>query len=111
MTDAAAPCNKDDFHRERSRFLDAFAILEETMVGKTLPATDKKAADLFKALKVVRNDLVHSQLRFAQIDGKLHAIAINSQESGKPARASRVIALDDFKSLKSEIGKVRKALG
>ena len=102
---------KDDFHLERSRFLDAFADLEEVMAVKPLPPQDKQLAELLKALKSVRNDLVHSHLRFGPLDGKLHAIAINTQQSGKTARAARVVAIEDFKDLSSKIGQLKKAVG
>ncbi len=110
MPPSETPPKKDDFHLERSRFLDAFAGLEEAIAVKPLPSQEKQLADLLKALKSVRNDLVHSHLRFAQIDGKLHAIAINTQESGRPARAARVVAIEDFKDLSSKIGLLKKAV-
>ena len=81
------------------------------MAVRPLPPQEKQLAELLKLLKSIRNDLVHSHLRFAPIDGKLHAIAINTQESGKAARAARVVAIEDFKDLSSKIGKLRKAVG
>lgn len=111
MSGATKTCTKDDFHRERSRFLDAFAALEEVMMGKPPVPSDKHHADLLKSLRAIRNDLVHSQLRFSPIDGKLHAIVINPQSGANVARPSRVVALDDFKVLSSQIGQVRKGYG
>lgn len=111
MTTPPQPCSKDDFHRERSRFLDAFAGLEEALHGKPISGADKLTADLLKSLRAIRNDLVHSQLRFTALDGKLHAIVINTGDVGKVARPSRVVALDDFKILASQIGHLKKALG
>mgnify|MGYP000291770336 CR=1 FL=1 len=110
MTTSPQPCSKDDFHRERSRFLDAFAGLEEALHSKPISGADKSTAELLKTLRAIRNDLVHSQMRFTPLDGKLHAVVINTENVGKVARQSRVVALDDFKVLGSQIGQVKKAL-
>jgi len=110
MTSTSPNCCKDDFHRERSRFLDAFAEIEEAMYGKPITGANKSTADLLKTLRAIRNDLVHSQLRFSQLEGKLEAIVINTGDAGKGARPSRVVALDDFKVLCRQIGQVKNAL-
>jgi hypothetical protein len=107
MTTASSSCGKDDFHRERSRFLDAFAELEAAVASKPIPLSDH-LADLLKSLRAIRNDLVHSKLRFLVIDGTLQALVINPQGTAKVTRTARVVALDDFKALKSQIGQVRK---
>lgn len=80
------------------------------MVGKAVPQSEKAIAELLKALKSIRNDLVHSQLRFAPVDGKLHAIVINAQDAAKTARPGRVVALEDFKVLNSQIAEVRRSI-
>lgn len=108
MTSAKPSCTKDDFHRERSKFLDAFAALEEAMIGHSPNLTDKRLAELLKSLRAIRNDLVHSQLRVVPIEGKLHAVLLNPQNCGAIARQGRVVALDDFKALCSQLGQVRK---
>ena len=102
--------SKDDFHRERSRFLDAFAALEEALADRSLPPEDSQTANLLKALRGIRNDLVHSQLRFANIDGELQAVVINVQDMKKAARPSRLGAFGDFQKVGSQLGLVRKAL-
>lgn len=80
------------------------------MATKAAPA-EKRITDLLKSLREIRNDLVHSQLRFAAIDGELKAIAINVQHSGKIARPARVFALTDFNGLSARIGEVKRHLG
>lgn len=111
MSHAGERCTKDDFHRERSRFLDAFAGLEEALLAVPDAPQDKRVLEQLKSLRQVRNDLVHSQLRFTQFDGKLHAIVINAQDSAKTAKPCRIVTLDDFKALASEIGHVKRSLG
>ena len=111
MAEVPKTCTKDDFHRERSRFLDAFAALEEAMMGKPAVPADKRAAEQLKSLRAIRNDLVHSQLRVLVVDGALHAVLINPQSGTRVARPARVVALDDLKTLGSQIGHVRKAFG
>jgi hypothetical protein len=107
MTDALAKAGKEDFHRERSRFLDAFAGLEER-----LPSTikDKQLTDEIKSLRSVRNDLVHSQLRFVQLEGQLQAVAVNAQNSTDFARQGRLLRIDDFKMLSAQLLKAQKNL-
>jgi hypothetical protein len=102
---------KDDFHRERSRFLDAFASLEEAMVDSLQATNDEKLAERLKGLRQIRNDLVHSQLRFVQLEGQLQAIAINAQDISSVARPARLLKLEDFRNLCCKIGKVRRSFG
>ena len=110
MSDAQDKAGKDDFHKERSRFLDAFATLEEALQKSPTAQKDQELSKQIKALQQVRNDLVHSQLRFAQIDGKLHAIAINTKEVLAVAKQGRLFKIDDFEELRSKIGQARKKL-
>ncbi len=80
------------------------------MVNKSAP-TDKRVTDLLKSLREIRNDLVHSQFRFAAIDGELKAIVINVQDVAKIAKPARIFALRDFNGLSARIGEVKKNLG
>ena len=81
------------------------------MQGTPPVPAEKRVADLHMSLRAIRNDLVHSQLRFAPLDGKLHAIVINAQDMNKAARASRVLALEDFKKLASQIAEIKRSVG
>lgn len=109
MTDAITNARKDDFHRERSRFLDAFAGLEEAILRSGM-AKDAKLKDALKALRAVRNDLVHSQFRFVQLEGQLHAVAVNSQEVCEVARQGRLLKIGDFELLQTEICKAKREI-
>ncbi len=80
------------------------------MANKADP-TDKRVTDLLKSLREIRNDLVHSQLRFATLDGELKAVVINAQLLGKIAKPARIFALKDFQVLSARIGQVKKNLG
>ena len=108
MADAQPKAVKDDFHRERSRFLDAFAGLEETLQLLPSALRDKQVDEAIKALRSIRNDVVHSQLRFVVMEGQLHAFAINTQEFGKVARQARLLRIQDFKQLSEQILKAQK---
>ena len=110
MTDALAKAGKEDFHRERSRFLDAFAGLEEVLLRLPSALKDKQLTDEIKSLRSVRNDLVHSQLRFVQLEGQLQAVAVNAQNSTDFARQGRLLRIDDFKMLSAQILKAQKNL-
>ena len=110
MTDVLAKAGKDDFHRERSRFLDAFAGLEEVLLRLPSAVKDKQLSDEIKSLRSVRNDLVHSQLRFVQLEGQLQAVAVNAQNSTDFARQGRLLRIDDFKELSVQILKAQKSL-
>lgn len=103
MTGTSPTITTDDFHRERSRFIDVFAGLEEAILRLPKASVDKALADELKALRAIRNDLVHSQLRFVQLEGQLHAIALNVQESGSVARQGRLLKMTDFPQLASQI--------
>ena len=99
---------KDDFHRERSRFIDAFAGLEEVLQHVPKTGMAKQLVDEIKALRSIRNDLVHSQLRFVQIDGQLQAIALNVQETMAVARQARLVKFEDFSALASQIESAKR---
>jgi hypothetical protein len=99
---------KDNFHCERSRFLDAFAGLEEALARLPNAARDKRLADELKILRSIRNDLVHSQLRFVQLEGQLQALACNVQEISSVARQGRMFRLDDFNVLSAQINATRQ---
>jgi hypothetical protein len=101
---------KDDFHRERSRLLDCFAGLEETFVRFPKATKDKLLADELKNLRSIRNDLVHSQLRFVQLEGQLHAVAINVQDSTNVARQARLLKLGDFEVLAVQVNEARRKI-
>jgi hypothetical protein len=101
---------KDDLHRERSRFLDAFAGLEETLNQIPEALSDDQLLKEVKELRLIRNDLVHSQLKFAAIGGALHAIAINSQHAGKLAPPARLIQLKDFQALQAGLNCIQKKI-
>ncbi len=103
MSDAPAPSPKDDFHRERSRFIDAFAGLEEALLRLPKASVDKALTDELKALRAIRNDLVHSRLRFVQFEGQLQAIVLNVQESTSVARQGRLLRMADFPLLSDQI--------
>jgi hypothetical protein len=108
MTNAALPITKDDFHRERSRFIDAFAGLEEALLRIPKATIDKVLADELKALRAIRNDLVHSQLRFVQLEGQLQAIALNVQDSTNVARQGRLLRMEDFPLLAEQVNDARQ---
>jgi len=108
MNSASPTITKDDFHRERSRFIDAFAGLKEAMLRLPKASVDKALSDELKILKTIRNDLVHSQLRFVQLEGQLHAIALNVQESACVARQGRLLKMEDFPLLASQISEFRR---
>lgn len=110
MPTATQPASKDDFHRERSRFIDAFAGLEESLLRVPKTSLEKALADELKALRAIRNDLVHSQLRFVQLDGQLQAISINVQELAGVARQGRVLKMSDFPQLAGKINDFRKKI-
>jgi hypothetical protein len=110
MSDSQDKAGKDDFHRERSRFLDAFASLEEVLLGSPANLKDESLAKQIKALRLVRNDLVHSQLRFVQLEGQLQAIAINAQDAATIAKLGRVVRIGDFRALCSQISEVKRSL-
>ena len=110
MPDVTVKAGKDDFHRERSRFLDAFAGLEEVMLHLPVAVKDKQLAEEIKALRMVRNDIVLSQLRFVNLEGQLQAVAVNAQNSANPARQGRLLRIDDFKELSAQILKAQKSL-
>ena len=101
---------KNDYHVERSRFLDAFALLEETLNRMPAPATDELLKEI-RALRLIRNDLVHSQLKFVSLEGQLQAIVINSKEADSPARAARLLKLADFQPLLSQLDRLKKTAG
>ncbi|GAA4769242.1 hypothetical protein [Novosphingobium ginsenosidimutans] len=108
MTSVENKATKDAFHTERSRFLDAFAALEEALGrSATLSKTDALAKEI-TALRAIRNDLVHSQLRFVQLEGQLQALAVNAQNVDASARPARILRIADFKLLSCEIEQVRK---
>lgn len=109
MADKTTVATKDDFHLERSHFLDAFAALEEALLANPAAAKAEPLADQLKDLRSVRNDLVHAQLRFVQMDGELQAIVINAQNLSRPARPARILFLKDFKALKTKISQARSA--
>jgi hypothetical protein len=109
VSDTPAKAAKDDFHRERSHFLDAFAALEETLLHVPGAIDDQRLADEIKSLRQVRNDLVHSQLRFVQLEGQLQAVAVNAQDSAKLARQGRLIRFDDLKSLSAQVRKAQQS--
>lgn len=108
MAEPKSTATKDDFHRERSRFIDAFAGLEEVLMRLPKAPTDKHLADQLKTLRAIRNDLVHSQLRFIPLEGQLQALALNVQDSGDVARHGRLLKLDDFTVLISRIEETRR---
>ena len=99
--------SKDDFHKERSRFLDAFAALEEAIANHS---PDQTLSKELKALQMVRNDLVHARLRFANVDGQLHAIVVNVRDEAGPARPARLVKLDDFKQLSADLSSMKQRL-
>ncbi|MFM6832251.1 MAG: hypothetical protein ACKOVA_18200 [Novosphingobium sp.] len=99
---------KDDFHRERSRFLDAFASLEELLLRLPKATKDKALEEELKKLRAIRNDLVHSQFRFVQFDGRLHALTVNAMACRDVARAARLLKLDDFGELARLIDKTKQ---
>jgi len=107
MADTKPSPSKDDFHRERSRFLDAFAELEEALLANPGAAKDKQMSNQLQELKAVRNDLVHSHLRFVQLEGELQAVAVNAQQANQPARSARILLLSDFAKLKGKIAQVK----
>lgn len=108
MSNAASPNTKDDFHRERSRFIDAFAGLEEALLRIPKASLDKLLADELKALRSIRNDLVHSQLRFIVLEGQLQAIALNVQDSTSVARQGRLLRMEDFPLLAEQVKVARQ---
>lgn len=110
MTDAPSRTAKDDFHRERSRFIDAFAGLEEAMLRVPKSKLDKPLTDQLTALRAIRNDLVHSQLRFVQLEGQLQAFALNVQDAADVARQGRLLKIDDFPQLAARIEDLRRKL-
>lgn len=110
MPDAASKIGKDDFHRERSRFIDTFAGLEEVLLRLPKASMDKELAEELKALRAIRNDLVHSQLRFVQLDGQLQAIALNVQDSAAAARQGRLLRIEDFPLLARQVKEARLKL-
>ena len=111
MNDGQDKACKDDFHRERSRFLDAFASLEEVLLGLPVNRQDEVLLKQLKALRLVRNDLVHSQLRFVQLEGQLQAIAINAQDAAAVAKPGRLVKIGDFRALCAQIADVKRGLG
>lgn len=111
MNDGQEKAGKDDFHRERSRFLDAFASLEEVLLGSPANLKDEALLKQLKALRLVRNDLVHSQLRFVQLEGQLQAIAINAQDAAAVAKPGRVVKIADFRALCTQIADVKRRFG
>ena len=110
MTTPRPAINKDAFHLERSRFLDAFAALEEAMSRIQANQTDGELGKQIKALRLIRNDIVHTQLKFVQLDGQLHVLAVNSQHATDRARAARLIKLNDLQSLSSELNQLTRDL-
>jgi hypothetical protein len=110
MPTKADQAGKDDFHRERSRFLDAFAALEEALSRAPNGTKDKQLAEVIKSLKTIRNDLVHSQLRFVQLEGQLHAVCINVQASDTVARPCRLVRIDDFSKIAAQINTAKQKL-
>jgi hypothetical protein len=99
---------KDAFHIERSHFLDGFAALEETLQRLGSSVSDDRLLKEIKALRLIRNDVVHAQLRFVQLEGQLQAIAINSQNAFDRARPARVLKVEDIKSLTGELARLKK---
>ena len=102
---------KDDFHRERSHFLDAFASLEELLLRLPKASHDKLLAEELKDLRAIRNDLVHSQSRFVQVDGQLNALFVNALFHDNAARQARLVKFSDFETLSVRIQKTRSGLG
>lgn len=99
---------KDDFHLQRSRLPDAFAALEEALLS---PAhIDEVLAKEIKALRAIRNDLVHAQLKFVQLEGELQCIVVNSQNAATPARWARLVKIEDLKTVSGELCRIRRNL-
>ena len=111
MNDGQDKACKDDFHRERSRCLDAFASLEEVLLGLPVNRQDEVLLKQLKALRLDRNDLVHSQLRVVQLEGQLQAIAINAQDAAAVAKPGRLVKIGDFRALCAQIADVKRGLG
>jgi hypothetical protein len=103
MSETPTKLAKDDFHRERSKFLDAFAGLEEALLRSPAASSDADLSKQLKALRSIRNDLVHSQLRFVQLDGQLQAVAINAEQATSVAKPGRVLNLGDFSTLRAQV--------
>jgi hypothetical protein len=108
MADSKPTATKDDFHRERSRFIDAFARLEEALFRMPKAAADKQLSEQLKVLRSIRNDLVHSQMRFIALEGQLHALALNVQDMTDVARQGRLLRLEDFFVLANKIEEARR---
>lgn len=108
MPDEPLKITKDDFHRERGRFIDAFAGLEEAILPVPKASIDKQLAEEIKILRAIRNDLVHSQFRFVQLEGRLQVIAANVQDKPTAARQVRLLKIEDFPVLTTQISEARR---
>ena len=106
MAETQTIATKDDFHRERSRFLDGYAELEAALSTNPSATKDKGLLKQLAELKAIRNDLVHSQLKFVQLEGELQAVVVNTEHVGQPARSARILLLSDFTRLKGKLGQV-----
>lgn len=100
--------SKDDFHIERSRFLDAFAALEEALTRLNGTLADDRILKEIKGLRLIRNDLVHAQLRLVQMEGELQAFVINSHVAAIHARQARLLKMHDFDWLAAELRRLTK---
>jgi hypothetical protein len=101
---------KDAFRLERSNFLDAFAALEENLHRSDTALVDERLLNELLALRRIRNDVVHSTLKFIQFDGELHAIVINAQDAHARARPARLLKSNDLTKLAEQLKRLNKAV-
>ncbi|MFM5885039.1 MAG: hypothetical protein ACKOQ3_06905 [Novosphingobium sp.] len=131
----------DAFHRQRSKCIDAFAELEETVVSvqlfvKMKPSSDSlgqkieslraaqstqrltdesrsnlyAALDKCTALNAVRNDLVHSKMRFLENELGSFAIFANTKNCRAFHQQAQMLTLEGLRHLYAETTEAIKEL-
>ncbi len=91
----------DDFHIGRSRFLDAFAAVESAEFS------DDTLNQKVREIRLIRNDLVHAELKFISWEGRRHAIVRNSQSAGTHAPQVRLLAIEDLNWLIAQTSQLK----
>ena len=71
---------------------------------------DCDLATRIKELRSIRNDIVHTQLKFVQIGGELQALALNSQQAAELAPVARLLKLEHLATLRSELSSLKTRL-
>ena len=125
------PPNLDSFHKERSKLMDGFALVEARLVqaiarkgglakggtlatrikslreqGATQHSAELEACfDRLQNLNALRTDLVHGTLGLIDHDGERFAIFSNARDAAKPVQSASRLTYKTIQAISRELTK------